>query len=589
MGDALTFEDALYAMLLPSSNVTANAIARVAGEVILEEDLKPGVEKEPEPLSGKKLSILGASISTYENVSSGAAAQTTNSTIGSNKVYYTEGRWGVSLEDTWWMQVVSDLGLELLVNNAWSGSAILLERSGTPGAYVDRCVQLHDDTGANAGTDPDIICIQMGFNDFSYGKSTLGTADIDYDALITAGGYGTPATTMEATAIMLDKMVKRYPDAEVYMFSHFKRVNQSAADTALMEQLNADIKTVCGRFGVTVVDLYSVLGEKKYVGDGNLHPNALGMDVITEAVKDAILGNHEDEETCTVTCDLTNVTTDCIGEKTILTGRPFTAEFAAESGYALDITVTMGGKDITKDCVANGVVAIAAVTDDVTITARGTFSLEDHLQQLPEDVCCETNLWTALEPENVYYTASGWGNNSNSNYSVTFPVSAGDKVWATSFGPAGENGYTANGVRVTWFGADGVIASLSRDEVYAEFAANGCLTAPAGAVALNVPMVSNSTEWEIYVLTLDHSYKGGICTACGASALRWENGTIAAATGVNAANTTRTRTANLLSLNDYSGVDVGSGYQLTYFAYDAAGKYLGNGTSDLVSNWLGDG
>ena len=38
-GDSISFEDALYAMMLPSSNVTARMVARVAGEIILEEGI----------------------------------------------------------------------------------------------------------------------------------------------------------------------------------------------------------------------------------------------------------------------------------------------------------------------------------------------------------------------------------------------------------------------------------------------------------------------------------------------------------------------------------------------------------------------
>ena len=48
---------------------------------------------------GKTVSILSASTSTYAGVSNNTAA---NSTIGKNDVYYTEGRHGVYLKDTWW-------------------------------------------------------------------------------------------------------------------------------------------------------------------------------------------------------------------------------------------------------------------------------------------------------------------------------------------------------------------------------------------------------------------------------------------------------------------------------------------------------
>ena len=336
-------------------------------------------EKTPD-LACKTISILGASISTYEGTSNGAAANTTNSTIANNVKYYPNTTIPeVTLNDTWWMQVASDLDLRLLVNNAWSGSAILLERSGTVGAYVDRCVQLHDDTGDNAGETPDIICIQMGFNDFSYGKDTLGTADINYDALITADGYGTPATTMEATAIMLDKITKRYPDAEVYMFNHFKRIGQSASDTALMEKLNADIAQVCGRFGVTVVDLYTTLTDAAHIGDGRLHPNRLGMDVITEAVKTAILANTAyTAESHRVTFALEGVMADYGTDKQVLAGDAFTVTLRAPVGDSLDVTVTMGGEDITASAYGDGTVAIASVTADVTVTAKVVHVPQDY-------------------------------------------------------------------------------------------------------------------------------------------------------------------------------------------------------------------
>ena len=187
------------------------------------------------PLEGKTLSILGASISTYEGTSNGAAANTTNSTIKNNVKYYPHSIvTDVGLNDTWWMQVCTDLGLRLLVNNSWSGSALLHERNGTAPAYIDRCVQLHDDTGENAGEEPDIIAIQMGSNDFQYYKETLGTGDIDYDALIVSNmdgsyTYATPTTSLEAAAIVLHKISIRYPKAEVYYLNVSQRIDGTDA------------------------------------------------------------------------------------------------------------------------------------------------------------------------------------------------------------------------------------------------------------------------------------------------------------------------------------------------------------------------
>ena len=93
--------------------------------------------------AGKKVSILGDSISTFEGVSNNTAY---NSTIGGNWIYYTDGLHGVSLHDTWWQQIIDTLDMELCVNNSWSGSKISMDTAGNA-AYKDRCVQLHNNQG----------------------------------------------------------------------------------------------------------------------------------------------------------------------------------------------------------------------------------------------------------------------------------------------------------------------------------------------------------------------------------------------------------------------------------------------------------
>ncbi|MBR5291140.1 MAG: DUF4886 domain-containing protein, partial [Erysipelotrichaceae bacterium] len=350
-------------------------------------------------LEGKKLSVLGASISTFAGTSNGDASKTTNSTIKNNAKYYPNTTIPeITLNDTWWMQVCEDLNLELLVNNSWSGSAILLERSGTVGAYVDRCVQLHDNTGDNAGEEPDIIIIQMGFNDFSYGKATLGDANINYEELITANGYGEPDTTMEATVIMLDKMTKRYPDAEIYMFSHFKRIGQSASDTALMEELNESVKTVCAKFGVIVVDLYTVLDSADLIGDGRLHPNRLGMDVMTEAFKASLVENTGYlVNTHKIDFELTEVASNYGGNKIVVHGDSFEVELTSLTGDPVKVTVMMGSEDITESVYKNGKLTISEVNDDVNITAKTVYVPQSYNWQLEDNqLICEENPLTML-------------------------------------------------------------------------------------------------------------------------------------------------------------------------------------------------
>ncbi len=83
---------------------------------------------EPAPtladFEGKKVSILGDSISTFDGVSNNPEY---NSTIGDNHAFYLDGSlaWGsggMTLHDTWWQQVIDALGMELCVNNSYTGT-----------------------------------------------------------------------------------------------------------------------------------------------------------------------------------------------------------------------------------------------------------------------------------------------------------------------------------------------------------------------------------------------------------------------------------------------------------------------------------
>ena len=148
--------------------------------------------KEISEYAGKKVSILGDSISTYSGVSNNTSY---NSTIGVNKGYYGNSSFGgFTQSDTWWQQVLDVLDMDLLVDNAWGGACVMNARpeQDNVGAnsvgYGDRCVNLHND---KTGETPDVIFVFKGTNDFSYFPETLGTADaINYANLIKDNGNG---------------------------------------------------------------------------------------------------------------------------------------------------------------------------------------------------------------------------------------------------------------------------------------------------------------------------------------------------------------------------------------------------------------
>ena len=338
----------------------------------------PEVKAEEKPNSffeGKTVSILGDSISTFGGVSNN---EKSNSTIGSNASYYT-GQGGIGLHDTWWQQTADILGMELLVNNSWSGSCVFQPRKGEASVgYTNRCVNLHNDL---TGEEPDVILVFLGTNDFKSCYSTIGTeAEVDYGSIITENGdgtfsYATAETSFEAYAIMLHKMKNRYPDAKIYCMNLLPRKSGSLQPTAF----NADLAVIAGRFGCKIIDLENCgfspenLGELMY--DGAVHPNSEGMDLITEAVASALL--EREIRICDVDVSLSNVVADnsfraCIaGGKYELHLSPINPEEKA------DITVTMGGNDVTSACLENGKIVIEKVTGDISVTAeaeRGNLS-----------------------------------------------------------------------------------------------------------------------------------------------------------------------------------------------------------------------
>lgn len=234
------------------------------------------------------ISFLGDSISTYSGISNSTSY---NSTIGSNAIWYPNNNYSganLSPADTWWNQTANELGYQLCVNNSWSGSVV-----NTAQTYNIRAKNLHN----NEMHAPDIIVIFIGVNDYA-----ANTAVGSYDGTTTPPA--SPKNFSEAYGKMLDNIKKTYPNAEVFcctFLSDRKRMNTdvNGAGISIDQYLNA-IKTIAGNMNVNIIDLYNNSG---ITGDtiniytvDKLHPNAVGMDLITFTVVDAITKVLEEKE-----------------------------------------------------------------------------------------------------------------------------------------------------------------------------------------------------------------------------------------------------------------------------------------------------
>ena len=220
--------------------------------------------------AGKKLSVLGDSISTF-----------TGYVPAGNSVWYTGSNNGVSsANDTWWMKLITGLDMTLLVNNSWSGSRVTTTDGNAKSGCYSRCQAL--------GANPDVIIVYMGINDFNNGVA-MGS----YDG---TGDFPTATTSFrEAYAVMLNKILTKYPSTEVWVCTLpscertgenvFPEVNGNGVT---LDAWNEAIRDLAALFGIKVLE-YAKCGltyqnMNLYMGDyaagEGLHPNAAGHSLI---------------------------------------------------------------------------------------------------------------------------------------------------------------------------------------------------------------------------------------------------------------------------------------------------------------------
>lgn len=209
-------------------------------------------------LKGKKLSILGDSISTYKGVSNDATA---NSTLIYNPYYYRDP---LPLDKTYWRLVMEQFGLTLCVNNSWSGGN--LSGRDNPDSGVNRANELARDDG----TAPDIIIVFMGINDLGR-RVDISVFSADYEhTLMTIRG--------------------RYPNAIVCCVNIPDRDISMKKRTEAFNDIIASAAKAAGE-SFFIADLFhSRLNNDCYYTNtlDGLHPDEDGMRMIAEVVIDAI-------------------------------------------------------------------------------------------------------------------------------------------------------------------------------------------------------------------------------------------------------------------------------------------------------------
>lgn len=240
------------------------------------------------PLNGLKLSLLGDSISAYAG------------TIpAGNDAYYTGSNSGVtSADQMWWSVLCAETGMTPLVIDGYSGSAVTqLQDSAhvnkVPMSSDTRCSRLH-----SGSTNPDVILIAGGVNDYTYAQSAQ-SEPLDWDGL-TAPTLGDSFT--EAYACMIKKLQTNYPNAIVVALSSwftmrgddngYTLTHTVGSNKYTQTDYNSKIEYVCKQMHIPYIDVSNIGFNRSnfyptYASDSSTiptHPNATGHAVMGKAI-----------------------------------------------------------------------------------------------------------------------------------------------------------------------------------------------------------------------------------------------------------------------------------------------------------------
>ena len=236
-------------------------------------------------LQGKKVSILGDSISTF-----------TGTMPADYNIYYPESGDIPNAGQTWWGQLLANTGMVLCrnassANTDVTGNSLALDGSA-PGCSIRRIVDLKGTDGSN----PDVIIIYMGINDFARSR-TLGS--------FTSPGVQTEGEVMvftDAYELMLQKINALYPTASIYCCTLLERCDLNGNTGAPAVNLNGDtvadfntqIKAIAKAYGASVIDFYNCginyTNLSLFTVDG-IHPTWIGAGVLGQCATQAVLSS----------------------------------------------------------------------------------------------------------------------------------------------------------------------------------------------------------------------------------------------------------------------------------------------------------
>lgn len=214
------------------------------------------VEKK---LSNSTISFIGDSITTFIGyIPEGYAC-----------CYPTPGIDVLSVEDTWWYQVVKGLGATLCSNNSYSGSKVS-GGAASSANNIERVKKILNQDNER----PDILIIHIGTNDCSYSVS-----NDEFE---------------KAYLSMINQVKEISPNTEIYLCTLIAE-NKSVSMRNRLEGYNEIIRNIGLNNNCKIIELAKIINYTNasiYLGDP-VHPNKLGMQQMANEVIRVIKEDYE--------------------------------------------------------------------------------------------------------------------------------------------------------------------------------------------------------------------------------------------------------------------------------------------------------
>ncbi|EUK19279.1 SGNH/GDSL hydrolase family protein [Commensalibacter papalotli (ex Servin-Garciduenas et al. 2014)] len=246
-----------------SSNITIPDTykqATITNTTTIDFDTPQGNTNTKQFLKGKKVSIIGDSISTFKNY-----------IPNDNRPYSYPSSDVTDVNQTWWMDVINQSGATLGTNDSWSGRSV----AGNPEKNTS-CLLANLNT---IDKDTDLCLILLGVNDFRSG-STLNAFDP------TKKNPNPQTDYSDALCVAMETLAKNYPNTRFAWISPIGDFTWPAGFPALVPNRYAltiwkyddVLKEACKFYGNHFIDMrytFSYLQASELM-DG-LHPKAAGM------------------------------------------------------------------------------------------------------------------------------------------------------------------------------------------------------------------------------------------------------------------------------------------------------------------------